>query len=185
MNSFGRFLAIVPFVFCAACSTITIKSDYDKKAKFSSYKTFAWAPPAKTQAVIDPAIDKAIRDRVEKILGAKGITKVAGAKPDFYAIYHVTAGQTAATRSYTDWGFGAAYRPGQGFYAGWPGHPVTYAVLDQYKVGALVLDFVEVRREQLVWRGVASAVAGSEEKKALKAEEAVSSMLLRFPPSEH
>jgi len=54
------------------------------------YKTYAWAPLSKSQAAIDPAIDKAIRDAVEKNLSADDLTKVAGKKPDIYVIYHVT-----------------------------------------------------------------------------------------------
>ena len=182
MNSFRRFLAIVPFVFCAACSTVTIKRDSDRNADFNSYKTYAWAPPAKTQAAISPAIDQAIRAAVQKSLSTDGLAKVAGKKPDVYVIYHVTTGQGDNLRYCTDWGFGAAYRPGDGFYTGWPGHPATYAVLDRHKVGALVLDFVEVRREQLVWRGVATSMFGPGEQSATKAERAVKSMLLRVPP---
>jgi len=181
MNSFGRFLAIT-FVFCATCSAVTIKQNYDRNADFGSYKTYAWAPSPKTQAAISPAIDKAIRDAVEKSLSADGLTKVEGKKPDVYVIYHVTSGQEEKTRYYTDWGFGTGFRPGYGFYVGWPGRPTTYAEIDQFKVGALVLDFVEVRREQLVWRGAASSVLGPEEQSGTKAAKAVHSMLLRFPP---
>ena len=182
MTSLGRFLALAPLFFCAACSTVTTKRDSDRNADFKSYKTYAWAPPSKGQAAVSPAIDQAIRGAVEKNLAADGLTKVVGKKPDVYVIYHVATGQADNMRYYTDWGFGTAYRPGTGFYTGWPGHPVTYAVLDEHKVGALIVDVVEVRREQLVWRGVATSVLGLGEQGPVKAERAVDSMLLRFPP---
>jgi hypothetical protein len=120
---------------------------------------------------------------VDKGLAARGYTKVEGKTPDFYVVYHVTSVQKTDVRHYTDWGFGTAYRPGYGYYVGWPGNPVTYAVLDQYRVGALILDFVEVRRDQLVWRGVASSVIGDKaDANAASAGQAVSLLLAKFPP---
>ena len=120
---------------------------------------------------------------MDKDLAARGFTKVPGKTPDFYVVYHVTSVQKTDVRHYTDWGYGTAYRSGYGFYTGWPGNPVTYAAVDQYKVGALVLDFVEVRRQQLVWRGVASSVIGDKpEANAAKADEAVHLLLAKYPP---
>ena len=129
-------------------------------------------------------VDQAIRAAVDKGLEERGFTKAPqGKRPDFYVIYHVTSEQKTDVRHYTDWGFGNIYRSGYGYYSGWPGNPVTYTVLEQYKVGALVLDFVEVRRQQLVWRGVASSVIGQKaESNAANAAEAVRQLLLRFPP---
>ncbi|MEI9898484.1 MAG: DUF4136 domain-containing protein [Chthoniobacter sp.] len=183
MKTFGRLLVLAPLVMLAACSTITTKRDFDKKANFAEYKTFAWAPLPSTQAPA-PAVDEAIHAAVEKGLTARGFTKAAAGKaPDFYVIYHVTSVQKTDVRHYTDWGYGTAYRTGYGYYTGWPGNPATYAVLDQYKVGALVLDFVEVRRQQLVWRGVASGVIGDKpEENAVKAGDAVHELLTKFPP---
>ncbi|MDR3405452.1 MAG: DUF4136 domain-containing protein [Chthoniobacter sp.] len=183
MKTLGRLLVLAPLVLLAACTTITTKRDFDKKAKFGEYKTFAWAPLPNTQAPA-PAVDEAIRAAVEKGLTARGYTKAApGKTPDFYAIYHVTAVEKTDVRHFTDWGFGTTYRAGYGYYTGWPGNPTTYAVLDQYKVGALVLDFVEVRRDQLVWRGVASSVIGDKaQDNAAKADEAVRELLAKFPP---
>ena len=181
MKTPGRFLVIA--LLLAACSTITTKRDFDKKANFAAYKTFAWAPLPNTQAPA-PVVDQAIRAAVDKAMAARGYAKAApGKTPDFYAVYHVTSVQKTDVRHYTDWGYGTAYRAGYGYYTGWPGNPTTYAVLDQYKVGALVLDFVEVRRQQLVWRGVASAVIGDKaEENAAKADQAVRELLAKFPP---
>lgn len=178
-----HFAVVASTVFLAACSSITTKRDFDRNARFGEYKTYAWAPLPNTQTPT-PEVDQAIRAAVEQDLAARNYAKAApGRKPDFYAIYHVTSEQKTDVRHYTDWGIGTAYRTGYGYYAGWPGTPVTYTVLDQYKVGALVLDFVEVRREQLVWRGVASSVIGNKpEGNAAKASQAVHQLLSKFPP---
>jgi len=183
MKTLGRSLLLAPLVLLAACSTITTQRDFDKKAKFDEYKTFAWAPEPNTQTMATPAVDQSIKTAVEKGLTARGYTKAQGKTPDIYVVYHVTSVQKTDVRHYTDWGYGTAYRPGYGYYTGWPGNPVTYAVLEQYKVGALVLDFVEVRRQQLVWRGVASSVIGDKaEENAAKADQAVKQLLAKYPP---
>jgi hypothetical protein len=56
-------------------------------------------------------------------------------------------------------------------------------MLDQYKIGALILDLVEVRRQQLVWRGLASSVIGDKpERNATTATQAVHLLLSQYPP---
>ena len=183
MKTTGLFLLIGPLALLTACSTITTKRDFDRNAKFDSYKTYAWAPEPNTLALATPAVDQAIHAALDKGLTARGLTKAQGKTPDFYVVYHVTSVQKTDVRHYTDWGFGTAYRPGYGYYVGWPGNPATYAVLDQIKVGALILDFVEVRRQQLVWRGVASAVISDKAgDNATRAAQAVNVLLAEFPP---
>jgi len=178
----GRFLILAPLILLAACSTITTKRDFDRNAKFDEYKTYAWAPEPNTVSLPAP-VDQAIHTAVDKGLADRGYTKAQGKAPDFYVVYHVTSVQATDTRHYTDWGLGTAYRSGYGFYLGWPGNPTTYAVLDQDKIGALILDFVEVRRQQLVWRGVASSVIGDKtEQSAANADQAVKFLLSKFPP---
>jgi len=182
MKTFGRLLIVTPLILFAACSTITTKRDFDRNAKFDSYKTYAWAPEPKTLTLAIPAVDQAIRAAVDKGLAARKFTKEEGKTPDFYVVYHVTSAQNTDVRHYTDWGFGTAFHPGYGYYVGWPGNPETYAALDQFKFGALILDFVEVRRQQLVWRGVASSVIGDKGDNAANAAQAVNLLLAKFPP---
>jgi hypothetical protein len=173
----------VPLVFLAACDTITTKRDFDRKSTFGEYKTYAWAPEPNTLQLSTPPIEQAIHATVDKDLAARGYAKVEGKAPDFYVVYHLTSVQKGDVRHYTDWGFGTAYRAGYGYYLGWPGNPETYQVLDQDKVGALILDFVEVRRQQLVWRGVASHVIGNKpDQNATRAAQAVHQLLSKFPP---
>jgi hypothetical protein len=166
-----------------ACSTVTTQRDFDRNARFDLYKTYAWAPEPNTQAVA-PELSQAVQAAVDKGLAERGYTKARGKTPDFYVVYHFTAPQKTDVRHYTDWGFGTAFRPGYGYYVGWPGNPTTYTVLDQEKAGAMILDFVEVRRDQLVWRGVASSVIGGKpEQNVANVDEAVRLLFAHFPPS--
>jgi hypothetical protein len=183
MKTLGRFLLIGSLCFLSACETINVKRDYDQNARFGEYKTYAWGPEPATQSFVDPAVVAAIHAAVDSGFAARGYTNVPGKTPDVYVVYHVTAAQQTDVRHYTDWGVGTAYRSGYGFYSGWPGNPKTYVAIDQYPVGALVLDLVEVRRQQLVWRGVASGVISDKAaENATKAAEAVRLLLAQFPP---
>ncbi len=184
MKTLGYLLVLAPVVLLPACATITTKRDFDAVAKFGEYKTYAWAPEPNTQTLATPAVDQAIRDAVDKDLAARGFTKAPGNAPDFYAVYHLTSVQKTDVRHYTDWGFGTAYRAGYGYYLGWPVKTKTDVAVDQNPFGALILDFVEVRRQQLVWRGVASAafLASNPDGNTARSTEAVHALLAKFPP---
>jgi hypothetical protein len=184
MKKLGYLLVLAPVVLLSACETITTKRDFDAGAKFAEYKTYAWAPEPNTQTLATPAVDQAIRDAADKDLAARGFTKAAGNAPDFYAVYHLTMVEKTDVRDYTAWGFGTAYRSGYGYYLGWPVKTKTDVEVSQNPVGALILDFVEVRRQQLVWRGVASSAVepGKPDGNAVRAAQAVHLLLAKFPP---
>jgi hypothetical protein len=182
MKAFGSLCFAGLLLGVTACSTMNTQRDFDRNAHFDQYRTYGWAPEPNTQA-ISPELDQTVRAAVDKGLVERGYTKTQGKAPDFYVVYHITGPQRTDVRHYTDWGFGTAFRAGYSYYVGWPGNPRTYAVLEQERFGALVLDFVEVRRDQLVWRGVASSVVSAKpEQTKARADEAVRLLLAHFPP---
>ncbi|MDR3402064.1 MAG: DUF4136 domain-containing protein [Chthoniobacter sp.] len=183
MKTLACLVAVMPMVLLAACSTIATKRDMDVNADFDHYKTYAWAPGPKTQATLSPAAEQAIRATADQKLAAKGFTQVQGKTPDIYIVYHVISGQNTSSRDYTDWGFSSGYRPGYGFYTGWSGRPASFVAVEQDNEGALIVDMVEVHRNQLVWRGLASSVfIGKSVDDATRATKAVNLLLSRFPP---
>jgi len=131
MNSLGRSLlsrrssslAPVPPSRSSATSIAT--------ADFNSYKTYAWAPLSKSQAAIDRH-RQGDRDAVEKNLSADDLTKVRE-KPDIYVILPRPTGRERV-RAITPIGDSEGPIGREVLLHSWPGHPVTYAVLDQHKV---------------------------------------------------
>lgn len=174
MKTIGQLCFIVSSIALTACSTVRVSTDYDRLTTFDKYKTYAWA----AQASANAALDGAVRGALDQALAAKGLKKQEGKRPDLYAVYHFTKASKADTKHYTDWG-----QPGSGYYAGWAVTTQTDAAIDRAKPGALVLDFVDGRRQQLVWRSVTPQVAaGAKGDDVQRAKGAVKAMLAGFPP---
>ena len=178
MKTIGQLCFVVSTLAFAACSTVKVSTDYDRLTTIDKYKTYAWAAQPKTQTVATPALDAELRGAVYQELATKGLKKTDGKKPGLYAIYHFTGASKAATKHYTDWG-----QPGSGFYKGWAVTTQTDAAIDRAKPGALVLDFVDARRQQLVWRSVEPLVVeGVKKDDPQRTKGAVKAMLAGFPP---
>ena len=178
MKTLGQLCFAVSSLALAACSTVKVSTDYDRLTTFDKYKTYAWAAEPKTQTTANAALDAELRAAVDQELATKGLKKTEGKKAELYAIYHFTGASKAATKHYTDWG-----QPGSGFYKGWAVTTQTDAAIDRAKPGALVLDFVDARRQQLVWRSVEPQVV--EPPKAddpQRVKGSVKAMLAGFPP---
>jgi hypothetical protein len=63
----------------------------------------------------------------------------------------------------------------------WYGAPVTYADVNTYGEGTLILDFVDAHTKKLVFRGVGKAVVGGPEANAEKIRGAVAKIVAQFP----
>lgn len=155
----------------AACSSVSTNYDYDTSFDFAKLKTWRWADiPSKADA--DPLVTQRVGTAVEAGLKAKGYVTAEGT-PDFLVAYYV--GRQSRIQV-TDWGYG--YGPRAAWYAG--GVDVY-----QYEQGSLVLDIVNYRTKQLVWRGTATAIVdpgASAEERTKRINEAVSKMLKDLPP---
>lgn len=134
------------------CSTIMVSEDYDRRAPFTSYKTFDWMPkpekmPANARAAIEnsPLLGKRIQDIAESILTAKGLAPSKN-NPDILINYYVGFKDRV---DITGWGY--FYGPRWGYYWPYLGPYDDYT----YTEGTLVLDFVDAKTNELVWRGVA------------------------------
>ena len=178
MKTIGQLCFVASSIALAACSTVKVSTDYDRLTTFDKYKTYAWAVQPKTQTVANTALDADLRGAVDQGLATKGLKKADSKKAELYAIYHFTRASKADTKHYTDWG-----QPGSGFYQGWAVTTQTDAAIDRAKPGALVLDFVDGRRQQLVWRSVVPQVVKPpkmDDPQRIKGS--VKAMLAGFPP---
>jgi hypothetical protein len=175
----------------AGCSSMEINHDYDPKADFAGLKTYDWLD-APQKATGDPRIDgnTILRDRiheaVETGLAARGYRKVSS-DPDFLVAYHVSLDTRRSVQTLNNYygygpgwgyGYGAAYRPGY-----WAGMPESYVY--EYEEGTLILDIVNPKNKELMWRGSAQDEVhfkSTPEKDQAQLNEAVHKMLEKFPP---
>jgi hypothetical protein len=175
MKAINTFVVLLFIGFTVSCSAIYgVQYDYDKEANFAGLRTYDWLPVPE-EAGIDSLVVKRVKNAVNAELQAKGLTMTSD-NPDFLVAEHL--GKDAKVEV-TDWGYG--YGP-HGAYWGSPWRGVsTYA----YEEGTLVLDFVDAKSKEMIWRGVAKAEidnVDTPEKSEKLINEAVQAILKKFPP---
>ncbi len=155
----------------AGCSSITTNVDYDTTAHFDAYRTYAF----KDVHERDAFALRRVRAALDHTLQAKGLTKAEGT-PDLWVVLHTRMrNERQVTTFSTGWGW----------RWGWRGGYWTTARVDNIPVGTLVVDLVDTKAKELVWRGSASRVVDPEEtpqERAGKIQEAVDKILADYPP---
>jgi len=177
-------MAIIALAMVAAgCSTISVNHDYDSEADFATYNTFAWLQEPVT-AIGDAAaarqqntlLDKRIRSAVEAELQAKGMTADTET-PALLLVYHTGVDSKI---NVTDWGYTYPTR-----YGGWYGDRDVDVY--QYEEGTLIVDLIDAKTHQLVWRGTATKTLEdnpSPERMEQNLREVVGKMFASYPPSK-
>ena len=160
-------------LFLAGCSSVETHVDYDRAASFSSYRTFAFKD---VRTPDNPISLKRVRAAVTRTLGSRGLTESAGEKPDLWVVLHTRAHrQTQVT----------TYNPGWGWGWGWRGAYWNAAYVRQIPIGTLMVDLVDTKAKELVWRGSASRVVDADESPQTrdeKVQQAVDKLFDGFPP---
>jgi hypothetical protein len=153
-----------------ACASVTTSADYDRSTDFSKYRTWAWIENA--EPVGNAIVQKRLAAAIEDELAAKGLTK--SDHPDLLVSMHARLTQRVTFET-TGWGYG----PGR-----WQTGVRTTP--EEIPVGTLVVDLVDARAKQLVWRGMAKRVLdlmASPEEKEKATRETVARMFAAYPPA--
>ena len=166
-------LAIV-LVAIGGCSTLKTSVDYDRSANFSGYKTFAWRDSGEIR---NPLMAKRIEEAVTSELAKKGLTQASGEDADLWVVAHPRLSKETQITSYNSgWGYGWRYR----------GPRVSTATVEQIPVGTLIVDLVDAKQKELVWRGTASDTLKPErtpEEREAALAKAVAEMFAKYPPA--
>jgi hypothetical protein len=158
-------------LFATASFAQQVKTDYDRSANFSQYKTYSWE---KVQTP-DPLWVNRIKEAVNAALTAKGLTPVESGG-DLAVVALEMTRNNPTLNTYYD-GFGGGWRWGGGF-----GNATT--TVENYKVGTLVVDLFDAHTKQVVWRGSASDTLSDKSDKNIKnLDKGIEKMFAHFPPS--
>ncbi len=155
-------------LFCGAlisCSSVTVKSDFDANASFATYKTFDFMPHPSG----NPLNNKRIEAAVEQQLVAKGMQKQTAGRPDLLVAYHTNVKDKIDVDTY-------GYRYGR--YGRRVG---TYTTVQKYQQGTIVVDLVDAKEKELVWRGWAKGEASDSVSKE-KIDDTIVKILEKYPP---
>jgi hypothetical protein len=159
-------------LFATASFAQQVKTDYDRSANFSQYKTYSWE---KVQSQ-DPLWVDRIKEAVNSAMAAKGFTQVGSGGNVAIVAIEMTRNQQTLNTFYD--GFGGGWRWGGGF-----GDATT--TTENYKVGTLVVDLFDANTKKIIWRGSASDTLSDKSDKNIKnLDKGVQKMFDHFPPDE-
>src|SRR6202011_5279858 len=117
----------IALLFATASFAQQVKTDYDRTANFSQYKTYSWE---KVQTQDQLWVDR-IKEAVNAALAAKGWTQAPSGGDVAIVAIEMTQNQRTLNTFYN--GFGGGWRWGGGL-----GEATT--MVNNYKVGTLVVD---------------------------------------------
>jgi hypothetical protein len=166
----SMFLSIVMFFcFSAASFGQQVKTDYDRNANFSQYKTYSWEKVQTQDALL---VDR-VKTAVNAALAATGWTQVdAGGDVSIMAMETTQNQQTLNT--FYD-GFGGGWR--------WGGFGDATTTTETYKVGTLVVDLFDTKTKNLIWRASSTDTLSNNSDKNIKnLDKGVQKMFAHFPP---
>ena len=147
-----------------------VKTDYDRNANFSNYKTFSFEK-IETK---DPLWVDRIKSAVSAALTAKGLSQVDSGGDISIVAVEMTNTQQRLDTFYK--GFGGGWRWGGGF-----GDATT--TTETYQVGTLVVDMFDSNTKELLWRGSASDTVSNQSARNIKnLDKGVQKMFKNYPP---
>ena len=173
--------AFLLFGLLVACSNApTVRSDYDPRADFSAYRSFAFMEPLGTdRAGYTTLLTERLKRAVALQMESRGYI-YQEKNPDVWINFQ---SQVQSKTEYVPpppmmWGVGYGF----GFYGGWPGYAFGPDVI-QYNEGTLKVDLIDARRKQMVWEGIGTTLLGNAQQTASEAmvENIVSSIFTRYP----
>ncbi|MBU2914806.1 MULTISPECIES: DUF4136 domain-containing protein [Reichenbachiella] len=186
MKTTIKFLSLIlVIVLTSQIASAQVKSDYDKDADFSKYKTYTFAGWAEgSDDSVNDIDQKRILSAFKAELDARGMTKV-DTDADATITLFVSVDQKTSKTAYTDYngglGYGGRWGYGYGYGYGGGSSTTTYSEVD-YNEGTLVLDMYDSESKSLVWQGVVTAVVKTKPAKREKdIKKKISKMMKQFP----
>lgn len=170
---FGALMLLV----LQSCSTISATSDYDKNADFSAIKSFSIHEEGFKNLKVNDIDKSRIREALVQHLTAKGLTQTSSQGD---VIVNVSAyNKDNVDVNYNSYGWGMGWGYG-GFGMSWG---TSSPSVNQYKVGSLVVDIVDSKKNTLIWQGIANGIRVEKlDKKQELIDEAMQKVMAKFPP---
>jgi hypothetical protein len=170
---------IITLLFASVSFAQQVKTDYDRSADFSQYKTYSWEN-VHTQ---NPLWVDRIKSAVNSALAAKGWTQAESGGSVAIMAMEITKEHQTLNTYYDNFGGGWGWRGwrfGGAFGDGFGGSTTTE---DTYKVGTLVVDLFDASNKKLIWRGSSSnTLSDKPDKNIKKLNEGTEKMFNHFPP---
>ncbi|MEM0519112.1 MULTISPECIES: DUF4136 domain-containing protein [Aequorivita] len=170
-----KFLPLLLLFAFTSCSTVRVASDFDKKANFNQYNSFAFFKPGIDKAEISDLDKKRILRAIEGNLIMKGMAK--SETPDLLVSIFTKERERVDVYN-SNFGYGWGWSPW--YYGSYHGGTNVSRTAE----GTLYIDLIDAKTNNLVWQGMGSAdlVTGNMERKEERIREIVSKILAEYPP---
>jgi Domain of unknown function (DUF4136) len=177
MRRLLRLTALTLALAATGCATLNVSSHVQRGLDFAKYRTYDWGP-ADALPTGDPRLDQnpffrdEVEGAVEKGLAAKGFERSTSGTPDLLIHYHASITRRIDVDR-VDHQYGYCYEED------------CRARVIEYEAGTLVLDIVDTRTNQVIWRGWSQGsvqdILHDQDRMARRIREGVSRMLARLP----
>lgn len=167
-----KLLSVFTLFIFASCSSVRVNSDYDKKANFESYKTYAFLKSGVDKVEISDLDKKRILRSIDDVMTTKGFTK--DSNPDL--LISIFTKEKERVDVYNSYGFGWGWNP-------WWG--MNYTNVSTTPEGVLYIDLIDAKTKELVWQGEGSGYLTKDtQKKDERINTFVSKILEQYPPNK-
>ena len=170
-----RLSIVMTALLFASCAPVRVNSYVGRDLDLRRYHTYAWAP-ADSFSTGDPRLDnntffiERVQRAVDGHLREKGFEPARDGQPDFVVHYHARVEQRLDSRE---------LRPGEPRCESVECRPFVY------DAGTLLIDLVDPRSNQLLWRGWAErgleGVIDDQTWMDATVDDAVTRIMKRFP----
>ena len=168
-----KILPIFLFVL-AACSSVRVNTDYDKKVDFTQYKTYAYYKTGIDKVEISDLDKKRILRSIDEVMLSKGFTK--SETPDLLININAKAEKNVNVNQ-----FSLGYGYGWGF--GWNPYFGGATNLSSSTDGILTIDLIDAKQKELIWQGEGTGYLTKDtDEKDENIKNFVMKILAQYPP---
>ncbi|NND09783.1 MAG: DUF4136 domain-containing protein [Flavobacteriaceae bacterium] len=169
--------ALLLFIVVSSCSSVRVATDYDSKADFNQYKTFAFFKTGIDKAEISDLDKRRILRAIESELLAKGYSK--SETPDILVSIFTKSSERVNVYN-NAWGMGGW---GWGGWGPWGWGFNQQPMVTTSTQGTLYIDLIDANKKELIWQGMGTGyLAQGREKKEARIKEFVAKVMAKYPP---
>lgn len=162
------FVALTSF----SCASVMVAVDYDGKADFSTYKSYAFFKEGVDKAQISDLDKKRILRAIEHNLNTKGM--VVSDNPDF--LVNIFTRERENINIYNN----SPYYWGWGWGPFWGG---SYYNVSSSAEGTLYIEIIDAQKKELIWQGKGTGyIPRNVEAKEEAIANFVNKILEKYPP---
>ncbi len=179
-------ITFLSLLLLSACSTMKVETDYSPEFAFDTLSTFTIVH--KDKEGDNTLTASRIIDALSNDLTTKGYQAVERSAADYYVLFHTDVrSKTKVDTDYQSLGM-YPYRygrgPGRGYGYNYGGMTTSTTRVYTYDEGKLIVDIVDPRDNDIIWRGIATDRLKShddpDERRAY-IDEVIAELLKTFP----